>query len=90
LTDDELRDLVEDAHLLREFTKDPGYSVWVNSCQRRIEAKKREMIAGIPETVEAYRHTAGWIEGAEYVLGAMHDLDARIARAREARKPVPA
>jgi hypothetical protein len=88
VTDDDLRDLVEQAHLLREFTKDPGYSAWENACKRRIEAKRREMIAGTPRTIEEYRYTAGWIEGAEYALGVLGDLETRIDRERESRKQV--
>lgn len=86
MTDDDLRELVEQAHLLREFRKDPGYSVWENSCRHRVEAKRREMIAGKPRTIEEYRYTAGWIEGAEFALGALEHLEDRISREREARK----
>lgn len=86
MTEDELRDLIEQAHLLREFQKDPGYSVWQNACARRIEAKKRELLGGSLKTVQEYRYIAGWIEGAEFALGALEHLEMRIANEREARK----
>lgn len=83
MTDDELRELVEMQHLVTELEKTAGWQTWKQLCDRRIEAKKREMIAGVPETVEAYRYTAGWIEGAEFVLDASAALDRKIKRARE-------
>ncbi len=86
MTDDEYRDLIEQAHLLRELQKTDGYKVWSLHCARRVEAKKREMIGGVPKTVEAYRYTAGWIEGAEYALDALPQLDEKVTRERDRRK----
>jgi hypothetical protein len=85
VNDDDLRDLIEQAHLLREMQADPGWATWQRHCAKRIEAKKREMIQGVPKTIEAYRHTAGWIDGAEYALNALAQLELQIEGERDRR-----
>ena len=85
MNDDTYRDLIERAHDLRELTLHPGWAVWNNHLHRRIMAKQREMLAG-KDTLEAYRHTAGWIEGMEYALGVLSELERQIQRERDRRK----
>jgi len=81
----EYRDLIERAHLLKELQNHPGWSVWHDHVRRRIDAKQREMLAG-RDSLEAYRYTAGWIEGMAYALDALGELDRQVKREAEKRK----
>lgn len=85
MTDDQYRDLIESAHQLSELQMHPGWAVWNNHLHRRIEAKKREMLAG-KDTLEAYRYTAGWIEGCQYALDATGELERQVKRENERRQ----
>ncbi len=88
VNDDEFRDLVEAAHLIGEMQQHPGWIVWRNHLTRRIDAKKREMLAG-KESLEAYRYLAGWIEAMEYAVDSTGELakwrDREAKRRKEAK-----
>lgn len=83
MTDDEYRELVEAVHLVEEMMRHPGFMVWSNFLNRRVNAKKREMLAGF-DSLDAYRYCAGWIEAMEYALDSTGELKKR--RDREAAK----
>lgn len=84
MTDDDYRDLIERAHQVRELQHQPGWGVWGQHVARRVDAKKREMLAG-KDSLEAYRYTAGWIEGAQYALDAIGELERQQKREAERR-----
>lgn len=76
---EEAHELIELRHQLQELMSTPGWQVWRDQCQARINAKEREILAGL-ETLEDYRYNAGWIEGARFVLDAHEILDIKIER----------
>lgn len=89
MTDDEFRDLIEKAHQLQELQHHEGWAIWNNHVHRRIDAKKREMLAG-KDTLEAYRYTAGMIEGMQYALDALGELERQKQREAARREEAKA
>lgn len=89
MTDEEYRDLIERAHNIRELQLTPGWETWNNHLHRRLEAKRREMLAG-KDTLEAYRYTAGWIEGCAYALDALGELERQVKREQAQRQEAKA
>lgn len=76
----ELRDLQERAHQIRELTKTSGWELLRDYVATVLNAKNRGLLNGNAKTLEDYRADAGFISGAQFVLGAADELEARIDR----------
>ena len=83
MTEDELRELIERAHQIRELTKTPEWELLRDYIATVVSKKNRALLNGNAKTIEEYRGEAGWIQGAMFVLEAADQLDLQVERARE-------
>jgi len=79
MDDNELRELQERAHQIRELAKHPSWALLTDYCSTVINAKNRFLLNGGAKTIEDYRADAGWISGAMFVLNAADHLDQQVA-----------
>lgn len=70
LNDDELRALQEDAHMLEELTKHPGWSIFVGYCHAIMDGDKRRVLGGVLADPLEYKAVTGRIVGIHDVLNA--------------------
>lgn len=79
MTDNELRELQERAHQIRQLHQQPGWAMLADYAQAVKEAKLRELVHGQGRTLEQHREAAGFVQGVQFVLAAADELDKRIA-----------
>lgn len=78
MNDDELRDLQERAHQIRELQAMPQWAMLHDYVSAMVNAKNRSLLNGNAKTIEEYRADAGWINGALFVLNAADRLDEQL------------
>ena len=72
MTDEELRQLQEEAHQLEELTRHPGWQVFTRLAQNgdgMVAANERRVLHGNCETTDEYQKWVGWLSGARTILG---------------------
>lgn len=82
-TEEQLRDLVERTHRIRQLTKTPDwqlYADWLIAC---LEPKQRALLSGSMDDMLRYKQEAGFIQGAMFALHAADELERQLARAQE-------
>lgn len=71
MDDDLLRALQEQAHMLEELTKHPGWLVLVDYMHTKvIEPDTKRLLNGFIDDQYAYKHTVGRLSGAQAALNA--------------------
>jgi hypothetical protein len=83
LEENELRDLQERAHLIREMTRTPAWELLRDYCSTVVDAKTRNLLSGHAATVEEYRADAGFVSGARFVLEAGDRLEQQLQLAMQ-------
>lgn len=78
MNENELRDLQERTHRIRELQRDPAWELLHDYCSTIINAKNRNLLNGNAKTIEDYRADAGWISGAMFVLKAADHLEQQL------------
>ncbi len=87
MNDAEFRDLTERALAIQLLTEHASWPLYVDYITAQIAAKNRWLLQGNAKTLEEYRGTAGWIQGAQACLNAHETLNASLQRAhQEARR----
>jgi len=76
--ENELRELQERAHRIRQLQSGPEWELLCDYCSTVINAKNRHLLNGNAKSIEEYRADAGWISGAMFVLNAADHLDQQL------------
>lgn len=90
VNDDQLREIQERAHQIRELTRDPKWAILADYVGAMISAKNRSLLNGNAKTIEEYRGEAGWISGAYFVLQAADHLDRQLEDASKINEELKA
>lgn len=87
LSDDELRALQEDAHMLEELTRHAGWQVFVGYCHAIMDGDKRRVLAGAVSDPLEYRAVTGRLVGIHDALNApavaRQKVDTELGQRRE-------
>jgi hypothetical protein len=86
MNENELRELQERAHRIRQLQSGPDWELLKDYCSTVINAKNRGLLNGNAKTIEDYRADAGWISGAMFVLNAADHLDQQLETQMEIRQ----
>lgn len=78
MEENELRELQERAHRIRQLTSTPDWELLRDYCSTIINAKNRHLLNGNAKSIEDYRADAGWISGAMFVLNASEHLESQL------------
>lgn len=70
MTDEELRVLQEDAHLLEELTRHEGWPIFAGYCHAIMDADKRRVLSGHLSDPLEYKAVTGRLVGITDVLNA--------------------
>jgi hypothetical protein len=80
-----LRGLIEQAHLLDELTRHPGWEVLEDFCLRGPQGsakKQTALVNGTAKTLEEYKERCGELRGIHFVLDAPKMVDQLAVAAR--------
>lgn len=83
--EDVVRGLIEQAHLLDELTRHPGWEVLEDFCLRGPQGsakKQTALINGAARTLEEYKERVGELKGIHFVLDAPKAVDQLAVAAR--------
>lgn len=86
MSDDALRDLIEQHHQLDELTKHPGWEVLTDYALHGPAGslhRQQSLVNGGARDWDAYKFEVGWLAGAHHVLNARDTVAAMVASARE-------
>lgn len=86
MTDDEFRELVERAHQIREVTRHEGWTYLTDRAAINIGARQQQLLQARFESMEEYKRTAGWVEGALWVLQLADTVQGEVERERGERR----
>lgn len=81
MTENELREIQERAHLIRDLTRDHRWAILHDYVSDMVNKKNRSLLNGNAKSIEDYRAEAGWISGALFVLQAADHLDRQLENA---------
>lgn len=82
MSEEDLRQLVEQAHQIRELTKHPGWVVYEDWLKHRILGEQRSLLAGNVTDIQEYKLRAGLIRGVTMALTAADDTQTLVDNER--------
>lgn len=85
-SEDEVRALVEQSHLIDELQRQTGWSVledWVLRGPVGTVHKHKRLVEGKCKTIEEYASLTGFLQGVEFVLKAANDTNTLAVEARK-------
>jgi len=80
MDENELRNLQEQAHQIRELQNQPGWLILRDYVRAHIQRKQHFLLNGNAKTLEDYRAVAGWVQGAEFALTVGDQIEEQLER----------
>lgn len=87
MTEEEYRELLEQATLIDDLTKQPGWGAFTDFLINKTLPSRRIITSGSCRTMEEYRETAGFIKGIEWALSAPDHALSLVETAKDLIEP---
>jgi hypothetical protein len=82
MTPEEAGRVLDQAQRINDLTGHHGWQTLVSYVDEMVEAKRRAILSGSCTSFDEYRRMTGWLDGAQYVLGAAARAEASARYAR--------
>jgi hypothetical protein len=82
LTEDDFRELLERNQQIQELTSHPGWKFLSDRAVHTIAARQRSVLGGTVLSLEDYKRSIGWLEGAGFVLKIPEIVEEEVRAAR--------
>lgn len=69
MNEEQYRELQERVHVLRELANTSGWLYLTDLANDRLLSHRGRLRRGLLETLEEYKYIAGFVQGAEFILG---------------------
>ena len=82
---DEFRELLERTSVVEEMADTLGWAYLSDRAAHDIGAKQKRILGGVVTDLSEYKSIAGWLAGAQYILGLPERMRAEVETARAAQ-----
>jgi hypothetical protein len=86
MSEEDLRDLIEQAHQIRELTKHPGWAVYTDWLIHRMRGEQEALLRGNISDIQDYKLKAGTVRGVSMALSAADDTQMLVDNERARRR----